>query len=75
MVVTFKKFANATDLHMNIQNSIIFHGYCDMEIISYIKILFIIEAEMMKTGMKYLGYHIKPCSWRIVLGNGLWTVF
>lgn len=62
----FRIFANATALHMNVQKSIIFHGCCDMEIIAYIRNPFGIEAEMMKNGMKYLQYYIKPCSYRIV---------
>jgi len=59
----FRKFANATGLHMNVHKSIIFHGDCDLEIIAYIKKLFGVEAEMMVNGMKYLGYHIKPCNY------------
>ena len=62
----FKKFANAIGLHMNIQKSIIYHGSSDMVTITYIKSLFDIEGKMMKNGMKYLGYHIKPCSYKIV---------
>jgi len=35
-----------------------------MEIIDYIKNIFGIEAVPMKFGIKYLGYHIKPCNYR-----------
>lgn len=61
----FAKFANATGLYMNLQKSIVFHGICDMEVIAYIHILFGVASELMSGGMKYLGYHIKPCSYKV----------
>lgn len=50
---------------MNNQKYIIFHGICDMEVIAYIHILFGVDSELMLGGMKYLGYHIKPCSYKV----------
>lgn len=61
----FSKFANATGLHMNLQKSIVYHDICDMEVISYIKSLFGVVAALMMSGMKYLGYHIKPYSYKV----------
>jgi len=61
----FTKFANATTLYMNLHKSIIYHGICDMEIVAYIKSLFGVEVDQMMNGMKYLGYHIKPCGYKV----------
>jgi len=59
-----KTNSNATSLHMNLHKLIVYHDMCDTKVIDYIKGLFGIETEPMKFGMKYLGYHIKPCSYR-----------
>lgn len=57
----FEKFGNATGHIMNLQKSIILYGTCDMEDISYIHKLVGVGTKTLVGGMKYLGYHIKPC--------------
>jgi len=57
----FSKFGNAFGLIMNQIKSSIVHDQCDMEIIDYITSLFGVASEHMIGGMKYLGFHIKPC--------------
>lgn len=57
---------------MNLQKSILYHNICDMEVVSYIKSLFGVAADLMMSGMKYLGYHIKPCGYKVA--NWLWLV-
>lgn len=68
----FRKFSNASGLYMNAQKSILYHGDCDLDTIIYIKNLFGIDFKLMGLGMKYLGYHIKPCNYRN--SNWLWLV-
>lgn len=60
----FRRFSNATGLYLNAQKSIVFHGKCALDIIIYIKNLFGIEAQFLCDGIKYLGYHMKPCKCR-----------
>lgn len=57
---------------MNLQKSIVCHDICDMEGIAYIKILFGAVVELMMSGMKYLGYHIKPCIYKVF--DWMWLV-
>jgi len=61
----FAKFGNSSRLLMNLQKSIILDDICDEEIIAYIKLLFGVAFEPLLGGMKYLRFHIKPCSYKV----------
>lgn len=68
----FNKFSNASGLYMNAQKSIIYHGNFELDIIAYIKNIFGIEVELMSNETTYLGYHIKPCTYRNA--DWLWLI-
>jgi len=60
----FKKNRKEHGLNMNLQKSIVYHDMSNMEVIDYIRNLLGIKAELMQTGIKYLGYHNKPSCYR-----------
>lgn len=68
----FKKFGWARVLFMNDLKSSILYGTCNLEDIAYIQRNFGVGANPLVVGMKYLGYHLKPCKYKNI--NWMWLV-
>lgn len=68
----FTKFGNAFGLIMNHLKSTIVHDQSDMEVIAYIRRLFGVASEILSRGMKCLGFHIKPCNYKV--NDWMWLV-
>ena len=53
------RFQNATSLQINKSKSILFHNDVNMETVEWMAVLFGVEMQSIKDGLKYLGFQLK----------------